>query len=232
MHNHFNTIKDKYFENIGDKKSLYNETKKIINPIIKDKVILDIGSGGHLFYDYSISKKTIILDLSIEMLNSIEDTNLVKINQDARNMSKVNDDSIDIILIIFALHHINGKNYKESLASLEKTLKESCKKLNQNGEIFIIEPILNKYLFFLEKILYKLTYIVLQKLKTDMVFFYNENIVKNNILSVFKRSTLTISTIKISGWFDPLLGTFPGIIKIPSFLMPTSMKVFHLKKIK
>ena len=36
--------------------------------------------------------------------------------------------------------------------------------------------------------------------------------------------------IKMKGWLDPLLGTFPGIIKIPAFLMPTSMKIFRLRK--
>ena len=231
MHNHFNRIKDKYFANIGDKKKLYNDIKKIINPIIKDKIILDIGSGGHIFYDYSLSKKTIILDVSIEMLNSIKDEKLLKINEDARNITKINDGSIDLILIIFTLHHINGKNYKDSIASLEKILKESFKKLKIDGELLIIEPILNKYFFIIEKILYKFIFILLNKLKTDMVFFYNENIIKNYILSIFKKSTLKISTIKINGFFDPLLGTFPGLVKIPAFLMPTSMKVFYIKKL-
>ena len=232
MYNHFNKIKDRYFKNIGDKKNLYNETKKIINPIIKDKIVLDIGSGGHVFYDHRLTKKIIILDISIEMLNSINNKNFVKINQDARNMTKVNDNSIDIILIIFALHHINGKNYKDSIESLKKTLSESYNKLNLGGEIFIIEPILNKYLFILERVFYRFTFFILKKLKTDMVFFYNDKIIENNLLSIFKKSPVAITTIGMKGWFDPLLGTFPGVIKIPAFLMPTSMKVFHLKKIK
>ena len=40
----------------------------------------------------------------------------------------------------------------------------------------------------------------------------------------------SIEKIKMQGWLDPLLGTFPGIIKIPAFLMPTRLKIFYVKK--
>ena len=232
MHNHFNRINKKYFKNIGDKKNLYEDIKKTINPLIKDKIILDIGSGGHIFYDHNLSKKIFVLDISQEMLNSMDDKNLIKINQDARNMSKVKDKTIDIVLIIFALHHINGSSYKESIKSLKKTLYEVNNKLTDKGELFIIEPVLNKFLFVVEKLFYKIIFLILQRFKTDMVFFYNQRTIQDNLLNIFKDSSLNITKIKMTGWFDPLLGTFPGLIKIPAFLMPTSMKCFYLQKIK
>ena len=232
MHNHFNRINKKYFKNIGDKKNLYEEIKKIINPLIKDKVILDIGSGGHIFYDHNLSKKIFVLDISQEMLNSMDDKNIIKINQDARNMSKVRDKTIDIVLIIFALHHINGSSYKESIKSLKQTLNEVNSKLTDDGELFIIEPVLNTFFFAVEKLFYKIIFLILQRFRTDMVFFYNQKIIQNNFFNTFKDSSLEITNIKMTGWLDPLLGTFPGLIKIPAFLMPTSMKCFYLQKTK
>ena len=52
MFNHFNKIRHKYKSNIGDKKKLYENLSAKINPLIKNKNILDIGSGGNIFYDY------------------------------------------------------------------------------------------------------------------------------------------------------------------------------------
>ena len=63
-----------------------------------------------------------------------------------------------------------------------------------------------------------------------MVFFYNDEKIITSLLEIFNNSKIEIDNIKMKGWLDPLLGTFPGIIKIPAFLMPTSMKVFRLKK--
>ena len=51
---------------------------------------------------YKLVKKLIILDQSQEMLNNLEYNEIIKIKQDARNMSKIKDHSVDIILIIFA----------------------------------------------------------------------------------------------------------------------------------
>tara|TARA_B100000579_G_C22818350_1_gene849155 strand:+ start:1075 stop:1788 length:714 start_codon:yes stop_codon:yes gene_type:complete len=231
MHNHFNKIKKKYFNNIGDKINLYKELKKIIDSLLVNKIVLDIGSGGHLFYDYSLAKKIIILDLSKTMLDESSNKEIVKVYQDARNMTKIKDKSVDIILIIFALHHINGKSYKESVISLKKTLREADKKLLPDGEIFIVEPILNDLLFLFQKLFYKLTFFILNVFKTDMVFFFNEKTIKKHILSIFSNSNLEVSNVKINGWIDPLLGTFPGLIKIPSFFMPTSIKSFYVKKL-
>ena len=232
MHNHFNKIQKKYFNNIGDKKKLYEDLKIIIDPLLINKTVLDIGSGGNIFYNHSLAKKIIILDLSDKMLDELNNEKIVKVYQDARNMTKINDKSVDLILIIFTLHHINGQSYNKSVVSLKETLNQAYKKLSPDGEIFIVEPILNDLLFFFQKILFKLTFFTLNLFKTDMVFFYNEKTIKKNILSTFNNVNIEVSNIKIRGWVDPLLGTFPGIIKIPSFLMPTSMKSFYIKKIK
>ena len=128
-------MKKKYFNNIGDKINLYKELKKIIDSLLVNKIVLDIGSGGHLFYDYSLAKKIIILDLSKTMLDESSNKEIVKVYQDARNMTKIKDKSVDIILIIFALHHINGKSYKESVISidfLEDKKYSNISQLNKN----------------------------------------------------------------------------------------------------
>lgn len=230
MFNHFNKIRHKYQNNIGDKKKLYKTLSAKINASIKNKNILDIGSGGNIFYDYSLSKKIIAIDSSKEMLKNSSDKNIISIVSDARDMKEVLDNSIDVILIVFALHHINGKKYASAISSLKKVIEESNRKLTINGEIIIVELTLNNIFFFIQRFLYKFIYNILKILKTDMVFFYNDKLIVSNLQEISNNSQIQIDNIKMTGWLDPLLGTFPGIIKIPAFLMPTSMKVFRLKK--
>tara|TARA_B100000989_G_scaffold232658_1_gene179460 strand:+ start:2582 stop:3277 length:696 start_codon:yes stop_codon:yes gene_type:complete len=230
MYNHFNKINQKYLHNIGDKKKLYDLISNKINPKIKNKIILDIGSGGNIFYDYKLAKKTIALDVSAKALQSLKDEKIIKIISDARDMSKIKNSSVDVILIIFALHHVNGPNYASSLESLKKIIEESFKKLNIGGELIIFELTLTSFLFLIQKLFYKITYQILKFLKTDMVFFYKDSIIIENISPAPNITKSSMQDIKMSGWLDPLLGTFPGIIKIPSFLMPTSMKMFSVRK--
>ncbi len=230
MFNHFNRLSKSYFNNIGDKKLLYDLLAKKIEPKLKNKIILDIGNGGNFFYNYKNSKKIIVLDQSSEMLTKLKDNKITKITQDARNMSNIDNRSIDIILICFVLHHINGPKYEDSIISLNKIINEAEKKLHSQGELIIVELTLNNILFFFQKLFYQFTYLILSKLNTDMVFFYKDKIIKDSISLNFKKYNLFNEKIKMSGWLDPLLGTFPGIIKIPSFLMPTSLKIFFVKK--
>jgi hypothetical protein len=63
-----------------------------------------------------------------------------------------------------------------------------------------------------------------------MVFFYNDETIINSLSKILNLKKIEIQKIEMKGWLDPLLGTFPGIIKIPAFLMPTNMKIFTLKK--
>ena len=158
MFNHFNKIQHKYKNNIGDKKKLYEILSAKINPLIKNKNILDIGSGGNVFYDYSLSNKIIAIDSSEEMLKNSDDKNIISIVSDARDMKEIVDNSIDVILIIFALHHINGKKYSSAISSLKRVIEESNRKLVINGEIIIVELTLNNIYFFIQRFLYKLTY--------------------------------------------------------------------------
>lgn len=230
MFNHFNRLSKSYFNNIGDKKLLYELIAKKIEPKFKNKIVLDIGNGGNFFYNYKNSKKITVLDPSNNMLTKLNDNKITKITQDARNMSIIDNKSIDTILICFVLHHINGPKYKDSIISLNKIINEAEKKLHSQGELIIVELTLNNFLFFIQKLFYQFTYFILSKFNTDMVFFYKDKIIKDSISINFKKYNLSYEKIKMFGWLDPLLGTFPGIIKIPSFLMPTTLKIFYVKK--
>ena len=56
-----------------------------------------------------------------------------------------------------------------------------------------------------------------------MVFFYNDKKIVSSLQEVSKNSKIEIDNIKMRGWLDPLLGTFPGILKIPAFFSATGL---------
>ena len=75
----------------------------------------------------------IVLDQSSEMLTKLKDNKITKITQDARNMSNIDNRSIDIILICFVLHHINGPKYEDPIISLNKIINEAEKTTFSRG---------------------------------------------------------------------------------------------------
>lgn len=232
MFNHFNKISKEYFtyKNSISYQNIYSEISNQINPIIKNKNILDIGSGGNIFYNYNLANKLYALDISENMLKNLNNSKITKLIQDARDLSNIKKGSVDVVLMIFAIHHINGPDYKTTIRSLQKVLSEANKVINTKGEIIIVELTLNDFFYLLQRLIYKITFKILNIFKTDMVFFYSKKIIEEGINSIGIKTKVTVIDLKMSGWLDPFLGTFPGIIKIPAFMMPTQLRFFYLKK--
>ena len=232
FNNHFNKIYKSYNKNIGTYKNLYKQIGDLINTSIKNKTLLDIGNGGQTPYDKKKPKKILVYDISFEMLNKIKDKNIVKMQGDARNLDKIKDGSIDVILYLYTLHHINGKNKKSALNSLDSIIKQAQKKLSNDGILIIVEPVFNNIFYFIESLFYNLIFTFLSFFKKDMVFIFSKNTLLNYFRKNFKNYNIDSIELKLIGFVDPLLGTFPGIIKIPAFLMPTKMVYFKITKIK
>jgi len=230
FNNHFNKIYKSYNQNIILHKNLYNQIGKLINTFTTNKVLLDIGNGGQTPYDKSKVKKLIIYDISKDMLNEIKDDNIIKVEGDARNLNKIEDASIDIILFLSTLHHINGKSKNKALKSLNESINQANVKLKDNGNLIIVEPVLNNFFYMLESLFYKITFLILSFYKKDMVFIFSRKILIECLNSVFGHKKIEIVKLTMTGLIDPLLGTFPGIIKLPGFLMPTRMYFFQITK--
>ena len=230
FNNHFNKIFKSYNKNIILHKDLYEKIGKLIDQYTKNKVVLDIGNGGQTPYNLSDTKKIIIYDISEEMLKKIANDKIIKIEGDARNLNKIENNSIDVILLLFTLHHINGKNKTEAINSLIEVTSQAKEKLKNNGNLIIVEPVLSELLYFIESMFYKITYYILSLFKKDMVFIYSKKTLLKYFKKHFKDEDINIIELKLTGFADPLLGTFPGLIKIPASLMPTRMLFFQVSK--
>jgi len=228
-----------YFDNISEKykkaqlswQVIYDQLHKILEPLVKGKLILDIGNGGVFVYDTNLPKEVIAFDISPKMLEKINDPNVKKIVGDAKNLNNISDNSCDYILYILSIHHIHGKSYKESIEILDKVLIAAKNKLKAGGSVIILEPCVNKLIYAVQKALFPVTRKILTILGSPMIFFYNRKILIQHLSSIFKIPTKDIicNTLKPQKMIDPLGGSLPGLIKIPSFISPTNFYFYSVK---
>lgn len=217
---HFDNISSKYEQAADSWNEIYGQVDEQIRPYIKDKIILDIGNGGHFSYDTKLPSKVIAMDVSPKMLNRIEDPDIVKVVDDAREMNYIEDESVDVILFQFVLHHISNSTLKKSIATLEQVLTTSHKKLRPGGHLIVAEPLLSPLLYRLECAFFPLTHYFLQKFDIPMIFMFSDNMLREKMAEMFhqKREEVELIKIGLTGWSDPLGGSFPGLIKVPPYL--------------
>lgn len=229
---HFDKIADQYKKAADTWESVYRKTREIIEPLIKDKTVLDIGNGGYFPYDTRLAKKVTVLDISPAMLEKIDKPNIEKKVGDARILDNIEDDSMDVILFVLCVHHINGNTVRGTFAVLDEVIAASRKKLKRGGVLVIVEPTLAWPLFAVEVGLFHLTKLLLRMLNVSMIFFFHVTQLRDHMGLAFGslEAEREVIPLPIEGWIDPLGGSFPGRILLPAWLCPT--RYFLLKVTK
>jgi len=229
---HFDHIADKYQKAADTWAAMYQQIEAAINPYIKNKKILDVGNGGRFSYDINLPEKIIAMDISPVMLDRIKEPAIIKIVGDARDMNNIENESIDIIIFQLVLHHITGINYTSTIETLNSIIASSKLKLKQGGLLIIAEPLLYPPFFYLERILFPLTKLVLAKFNVSMIFFFSSKVIRKQLAEKFnvELSNIKRTKIKLTGWIDAFGGSFPGLIKIPAFMHYVQHEIFIVTK--
>lgn len=224
---HFDKISSQYQSAADSWKAIYEQMEARINPIIKDKVVLDVGNGGRFAYDTSLPRRVIAMDISPSMLEKIGDPKIVKVVGDARDMEAVDDESVDIIIFLLVLHHINGSSVRESLETLDKVLSLARCKIRPEGYLIVTEALLSPLLFRIQCFFFPLTRFVLSQFGVGMIFFFSLPLLRERISQKFHLETRECEIVRLGlkGWFDPIGGSFPGLLKIPAWLSPYDFRL-------
>lgn len=228
---HFDRISRRYERASESWRAIYERVKAHLNPLVADKRVLDVGSGGAFPYDTALPREVVALDISPSMLETVDDPNVVKRVGDARDLRGIEDDSVDVILFILSLHHINGDDVKESLATLERVLSSARRTLRPGGHLMIVEPLLPGWLFRMESLAFPLTRTLLAWLDVSMIFLYSLDFLKERLAAHFSMEASSIRTerVVIEDRIDPLGGSFPGLIRVPHWMLPVRYCLISLR---
>jgi ubiquinone/menaquinone biosynthesis C-methylase UbiE len=218
---HFDDISDRYERAALSWREIYEQVEARINPLLKDKVVLDVGNGGHFAYDLHLPRRVIAMDVAPAMLDKIQEPSVEKVVGDAQDMEVIEDESVDIVIFQLVLHHINGPNVKETIELLEKILAEARRKIRPGGHLVVTEVLLSPWLFRLESGLFRATRFILSRFSVPMIFMFTQPILRERIARVFRIEPREVETvpIRLTTWADPLGGSFPGLIKLPPWML-------------
>jgi len=219
----FFSLNKKYQNNIATidtYKILYSE---ITNVIKFSNNLLDIGHGGSFDYDTSKIKSITGLDLDKMIDGSVLPRN---ITLREGSVLDIPDDikNFDTTLVVMLLHHLVGKKVSENLKNLDKCLNQIHKTLASDGKLVIVESCVPKWFYFIEKILYKPSAILIKKfMKHPPAFQFKEEILIN-YLNKNKYKNINIKKVK-QGKFILQYG-----VKFPTFLTPVETVIITANK--
>jgi SAM-dependent methyltransferase len=229
---HFDKIASSYAKASDTWASVYRRISELVSPAVAGKDVLDIGNGGFFPYDTRAAKSVTVLDISPAMLDRIHVPNIQKVVGDARVLAAIPSASQDVVLYLLCLHHICGRNRSESLDILKEIFASAERVLRPGGCVIIAEPVTGGWVHALQKAAFGMTRRVLASRGVPMIFFHKADDVADRLSAGLGIGSADVhrTPLPVTGWVDPLGGSFPGLVQIPAWACPTRYVLFQAQK--
>jgi SAM-dependent methyltransferase len=228
---HFDRIASRYQRAVETWQPIYAQTAQRLAPLIAGRDILDIGNGGVFAYDPARARQVTVVDISPAMLEDIRGPNVTTVIDDARRLGRIAPGSVDVVLFMLLLHHINGRSARETLEILEQVLTAARRRLRPGGHLVVIEPVVRPWLYGVQARAYPVTAWLLRRLGVPMIFFYTAAILRAHLGRCLGSATSEVETfpITVEQRVDPLGASFPGLISVPPWMRPTDYCFFQAR---
>ena len=219
---HFDRIAGRYEQASHSWQSIYDQLEGRLNPLVAGRRVLSVGSGANFGYDTSLPAQTIALDISPSMLDAIDRPDVVKRVGDARELRSIGDASIDVVLFVLSLHHINGPSVRDSLETLERVFAAARRVLRPGGHLVVVESVVPRWYFALERLLFPLTRRLLGRFGVSMIFLYPLPVLERQIAAHLQVEATEIERLRldVDERIDPFGGSFPGWVSVPARYLP------------
>lgn len=225
---HFDAIAGRYAASTTTLEPLYGAVRAELNGLIAGRAVLDVGNGGIFPYDRGRAASVAVLDISPEMLKRVPG-DVLTILADARDMTPCADGRFDVALFNLSLHHIAARTAEETEAGISRALAEAWRTLRPGGDLLVYEPVLSPFLYALARALFVPARALLALAGVPMVFLHSREALRRR-LERASRARVVVSDAPVTGWSDPLGGTFPGLVMVPVALYPTRFALFRATK--
>lgn len=229
---HFDRIASDYSKASDTWSVVYRRIGELVRPVIAGKDVLDIGNGGFFPYDTRDARSVTVLDISPAMLDRLDAPNIRKVVGDARDLSPIPNASQDAVLYLLCLHHICGRNRAQTITYLEKIFTSADRVLRPGGSVMIAEPVTGGWVNAAERLFFPLTRAALAVKNVPMIYFHHPDDIAGRLAGSLRIPVNAVerTPLSVTGWVDPLGGSFPGVIKIPAWSLPTRYVLFRAQK--
>lgn len=162
-------IQPQFYKNAADK---INRALELLNA----KVVLDVGNGGVINYDFLNLKELRCVDLEISELAREKYAcynNIVFSAGNIFELKDIPDKYFDAIIIQTVIHHLAGNSVKESESNVLEALRTCKRVLKDDGKILVVESVVKPWFELVERIFYKPMQLAFRIIKFDRVYQFS-----------------------------------------------------------
>ena len=221
-----------YVSEIMDAEAEYYEKAAIlINNDLPDwgGVVLDIGNGGIINYDYKKLKKLLCADIYVS--EKIKQTyrnmpNIEFTETDITNMKNIKSNVYDAVIVQKVIHHLAVPSYSETKKNAVRALRECMRVLKPSGKLIICESTVSRWFELLEIFFFPLMLKMCDFIKFDRVYQYSPKSLERLIRSGLK------GKVEIEKMQDIGMGKYVLFLgrKLPARILPCSVTYYSLRK--
>jgi ubiquinone/menaquinone biosynthesis C-methylase UbiE len=198
----------------------YDDQTRVANPLLRPgAIVLDVGCGPTLPYSKPPETFVIGLEASYESIRANRAVDL-RLYGSALEIP-LPDQSVDVVLAYYAIHHMTGQTMMENRQQLECAFRELGRVVKPGGDLLVFEVSPWKAVWLAEKLLWDTAKVVLGR-KLDMCFY------PKDVYERVGNAALSGTRLTVESFSTSMLSTFPPAFSLPWLPIPRFLYPFHV----